>query len=284
MVKGIFFLNDFREEAVDKALGLGVNAVFVDYKKLSANLISKLHRSGIKVFAAIGVFNTSCPDEQKVWQEKLSNINNTLLKFKVDGIFLDSIRFPTHWEVPKPQFLDHSNCSVCVEKFRTDTGSREPKGEVWVEWKCQQITSFVAETAKIIQSSGRKIDLGLFAVPWTKSDFDGAIRKVVGQDFERLLTYVDVFSPMTYHKMCGRPVDWIAETVQYFHQLTGKPVLPLVQTENKPTAIPVEEFRQSLNAATRAPSEGVIVFFLEDLLAQPKKLDIVAERFPLKKF
>lgn len=279
VVKGIFFLNDFREEAVDKALGLGVSAVFVDYKKLNTSSIDKLHHSSIKVSAAIGIFGESCPGDQKVWREKLDEIEHTLLKFEVDGIFLDSTRFSTRWEVPKPQFLDHSNCSVCVRRFRADTGLKEPKGDVWVEWKCQQITSFVAETAKIIQSSGRKIELGLFAVPWTKSDFDGAIRKVIGQDFERLLTYVNVFSPMTYHKMCGRPVAWIAETVQYFHELTGKPVLPLVQTENKPTAISVEEFRQSLNAAARPPSEGVIVFFLEDLLAQPGKLNAVAEVF-----
>lgn len=307
MIKGIFILQDFNREVTKQALELGANAVFVGHKKLDGNLVKRLHRSGVKVFAEVGLFVGEelwekfpdshpvdsknqkigkedwyagiCPNHPQVRKEKLEEVEKIISDFEVDGVWLDFIRYPTHWEVPSPKLLDVCYCPNCLEKFAGDTGSKDPKGEIWTWWKCDQITNFVAEAADIVRSSKREIQLGLFAVPWTKRDFDVAIRKVVGQDFERLLTYVDVVSPMTYHKMCGRDVSWIADTVRYFHKLTGKPVLPLIQTENKPTAISVEEFQQSLSAAARPPSEGVIVFFLEDLLKQPEKLEVVKDVF-----
>ncbi len=282
VVKGIFVGHDFNEEIVEQVLNLGADIVFVGHEKLDRELIEKLHQSGARVFAAIGVFGGVCSNHPQVRQEKLREIEKIVSDFEIDGVWLDSIRYPTRWEVPNPKLLDNSRCPICLEKFATDTGLKNPEGEIWVRWRCEQITNFVAEASRIVKSPRKDVTLGLFAVPWTENDFDEAITKIIGQDFKGLSKYVDIFSPMTYHKMCGRDVSWIAETVRYFRSVTRKPVLPLVQTENKPTKISPEEFRQSLESAVQKPSEGVTIFFLEDLIVQPEKLKVVCEVFGKK--
>jgi uncharacterized lipoprotein YddW (UPF0748 family) len=309
-MKSIFVGHSFDGQAVERVSKLGADAVFIGHKKLNNRLTERLHRSGTKVFAEVGLFAGEefwkkfsksrpidskgqkikkedwyagvCPNHHGVRQEKLREIEKILSNFELDGVWLDFIRYPTHWEVPHPRLLDTCYCQNCLEKFRKDTGLSNPEGEPWIRWRCKQVTDFVAAVHTIIRSSKSDSRLGIFAVPWTENDFGGAITKIIGQDFKSLSKYIDVFSPMTYHKMCGRDIGWITKTVRYFYSLTGKPVLPLVQTENKPVPISPGEFRQSIECALKEPSKGVIVFFLEDLLAQPKKLKVVREVFKRK--
>jgi len=119
----------------------------------------------------------------------------------------------------------------------------------------------------------------MFAVPWRETDFNGTIKKVTGQDFKSLAKYIDVFSPMVYHKMCGQPTKWIHEIVGYMDKLTGKPILPIIQTEDKPEEISGKEFKEGVNRAIRKPSQGAIIFFLEDLLKDKSKVEVVKEIF-----
>ena len=69
----------------------------------------------------------------------------------------------------------------------------------WTAWRCEQITSWVAEARAVLKRIRPDGILGLFGVPWRLADHNGAIRKIVGQDYRALSQYVDVFSPMVYH-------------------------------------------------------------------------------------
>jgi hypothetical protein len=146
----------------------------------------------------------------------------------------------------------------------------------WTGWKCQQVTDFVRQARNILDNAPRRVLLGLFGVPWRLTDFDGAIRHVIGQDYRALSTYVDVFSPMVYHKLCGKDVPWIAQITKWIWEETGKTVLPIVQAVDEPEPLNSQEFRHVLKTAlATSGSQGTIIFNLSAL--SPEKVGVVKE-------
>lgn len=236
-----------------------------------------------------------CPTHEGVRKEKLERIQE-LVKEDINGIFLDFICYPTKWEEPEPYILDTCYCPRCLKLFEEYIG--EPIQGVggegtklentalhidgsyyheWLEFKTNTVTSFVSEVSKIIKQSAN-ISLGMFAVPWDDSEYGSAIKRIVGQDLMKLSGYIDIFSPMLYHKMCGKDVSWIKDKVDYFWQI-GKPFLPLIQTEPKPMEIFLDEFKQAILYATEKPSQGVCIFFLDDLIKHKELFDYTKEYF-----
>jgi hypothetical protein len=103
--------------------------------------------------------------------------------------------------------------------------------------------------------------------------------KVIGQDYRALGRYVDVFSPMVYHTMCGYPVEWIGAVTQEVYALSGKRVWPIVQAVDEPVPLSVEEYGQALDVVLNEPTaDGVLVFTLESALAE-EKLAVTQTRF-----
>ncbi|HLB51723.1 hypothetical protein A3B64_04460 [candidate division WWE3 bacterium RIFCSPLOWO2_01_FULL_37_24] len=246
---------------------------------------------------ARGWYYGVCPSHEGVRNECLQNVK-ALLERDLNGIWLDFIRYPTKWEEPEPYILDVCYCDRCLKKFSEYLG--EPiEGNTledkvllidgsyyieWIEFKTEMITSMVREVRKLIDDHNRnvqndkKVKLGFFAIPWQDKEHSAGIKRIVAQDFGALSTLVDIYSPMLYHKMCGKEVSWIKEMVNYFWEV-GKPQLPLIQTEPRESEIKVDEFKQALDFAGASPSTGVCVFFLEDLMKQPEKFDTVKEYF-----
>ncbi|KKU49352.1 MAG: hypothetical protein UX79_C0003G0026 [candidate division WWE3 bacterium GW2011_GWB1_47_11] len=232
-----------------------------------------------------------CPTHPGVRKDVLEKIKS-LTKLGVDGIWLDFIRYPSKWEEPRPYILDTCYCPRCMSLFEEFIGEKLVAANLeelallidgsyyheWLQFKAGQITSLVKETRKLIDESGKKITLGLFAVPWRENEYGAGIKRIVAQDFGALAELVDVFSPMLYHKMCGKDVAWIKEMVAYFWHV-NKQFLPLIQTESRVAEITAHEFEQALCNASASPSMGVCVFFLEDLLKQPEKSNIVKDYF-----
>lgn len=254
MTRGIFVTERINESKIRLLEKLGVNAVFVNRKNISLSGIKRLRGSSIKVFIEIGVFTGgACPNHQQVRRDKLGEVKEVMERLNPDGIWLDFIRFPCHWEVPRPDLTEFSE-------------------DDWTDRKCPQITNFVEKTKRIVKKANRDALLGIFTVPWRKQDYKGAIQKVIGQDFSALARHADVFSPMTYHRMCGRPVGWIADIVRYMNKVTGKIVLPIIQTENKPAKFGSQELERAIKSAFQS-SSGVVIFFLEDLLKDKDKLN-----------
>jgi hypothetical protein len=102
--------------------------------------------------------------------------------------------------------------------------------------------------------------IGLFGVPWRAEDHGGAITAILGQDYRKLGPHVDMLSPMAYHRMQGRGAAWIAGITRHLHQLTQRPVLPVVQACSVPDRLDDAEFSAAVRQALAAPSSGVIVF------------------------
>lgn len=226
--------------------------------------------------------NPSVPAvRQGLWEA----LEKLLAEHALDGVWLDFIRWPCHWESPHPYLPRTSFDAGTLTRFRQDTGIEIPTtdppaaaqallgryGAAWTAWRCDQITSWVAEARAILERTRPGALLGLFGLPWRRSDHGGAILNVVGQDYRALGPYVDVFSPMVYHAMCGQPVEWIGAVTREIQALGGKPVWPIIQSVDEPRPLPAAEYDRALDIALNHPaSEGVLVFTLKGALEEAR--------------
>ena len=297
----------------------GTNAVFGGYQEPA--FVEAVHQAGLKIYAEFGCFmgeawwqkvpasrpitETGQPLAKEKWycglnpttpqlrQERLAALEQLLTTYDLDGVWLDFIRWPCHWEVIKPYRPHTSFDPDTLACFSRDTGLELPPGDpgrlaqilltehgpAWTKWRCRQITAWVAEAKAVLQRVKPEGRLGLFGVPWRLADFDSAILKVIGQDYRALGQYVDVFSPMVYHAMCGRSPDWIRSVTAEIHTLSGKPVWPIIQSVDKPRALSADEYGQALDVALHSPeAEGVLVFHMEGAL-NPEKLAVTKRKF-----
>lgn len=303
MTKGLFA--QLTKHEICKVKKLGFNSIFTSHKNVNSELINGLSDLGFEINIEITLFSGKdwwerypnsipidrqgqpldpinwyhgvCPNHPQVRQELLEEIKNLVKNYSFDGLYLDFIRYPCHWEIVRGDSItEYCFCSNCLKKYRQQMGG-DPEGDNWYQWKCQQITDFVKQVYQIIEGSNKNIKLGLFAVPWRDQDYNNAITEIIGQDFGQLSQYVDVFSPMTYHLLTGNKPSWINEIVVYFAQQTDKPVLPLVQTMDEPKRLTNKSFRRSIEYAQKSPSKGVIIFHWQDLVKKDDKLEIVEE-------
>jgi hypothetical protein len=220
-----------------------------------------------------------------VRQKLLDALEQLLAEHTLDGIWLDFIRWPCHWEGAEP-YLPRTSFDVgTLRRFRQDTGIEVPEegaiaaaqilltryAEEWTAWRCEQVTSWVEEAKAVLRRVRPDALLGLFGLPWRLGDHGGAILNVIGQDYRAMGATVDVFSPMVYHAMCGQPVDWIGEVTAEIQALSDKPVWPIIQSVDEPRPLPAEEYSQALDIAlNHVASDGVLVFHLKGALNEAK--------------
>jgi hypothetical protein len=293
-------------QIVQELKGRGVNALFGDYR--NKEMIKALHKNNMYFFVEISIFvgknywekypesrpiNAKgekiskikwyaglCPNQEDLRKEKVAKIKQLITDYEVDGIWLDFIRYPCHWEVPEPVLEQTCFCDECLMIFQKETKISIPQNlkttknkaewllkeheKDWTEWKCRRITSLVKDVRKIIKQNKPEVILAMFTVPWKTGDHNNAIKKIIGQDYSALAEYVDIFSPMVYHKMCSRSKKWIADITDYVAQLTGKDVLPIIQTRD----IAEQEFSKMLDTVTGSKAKGVIIFNSRHLLPE----------------
>lgn len=303
-MKAVFLIDKINKEKIKTLLDLGASGVFVNWRNVTSGMIETLHRQNLKVFTEVGIFAGEellqkykdawpidkkgkklegkryggvCPNHPKIRQEKLKLIEDLITNLDLDGLWLDFIRYPCHWEtVRNKNITEYCYCTNCLKNFKK---SQLP----WVVWKCQQITDFVEQTKNLLTKHHKEMLLGMFSVPWKENEFGRGISRVIGQDFKLLSSLIDVFSPMVYQKFCGRKVGWISEIVKYMSNLTKRPIWPIIQTEEYAGEISPAEFKDEVDKALKSPSDGAIVFFLEDLIKDKIKTKIIKERFNERK-
>jgi hypothetical protein len=224
-----------------------------------------------------------CPTHEGWRRSRLDLLASWLEKFRgasaIDGVWLDFIRYPGRWEQGAPDIPDTCYCPRCLGKFQADSGVRvvdeaktvAEKAEwiqknarlPWMAWKKEQVASFAREAKQLIaQPAGEhRILLGAFVVPWRKSDHNGAISFHLAQDAKLLADSIDIFSPMVYHRMVERPVDWVGEITDYYAEMTGREVWPIIQADK----VGEEEFGQVVKTVSRPSAQGLLVFKHSDL-------------------
>ena len=225
------------------------------------------------------------PAIPQVRRRQLEALETLFATYDLDGVWLDFVRWPCHWEVPHPRLPRTSFDPRTLRQFCIDTGLQVPVDDAkraaqvlsehypieWREWRCVQITSWVAQARDVVRRVRPNALLGLFGVPWRLADYQGAILDIVGQDYRALGQFVDVFSPMVYHAMCGFSVEWIGQVMEEVKRLSGKPVWPIIQSVDEPQPLLPAEYEAALEVALCHPaSDGALVFTLKGALDEAK--------------
>ncbi|HSX39328.1 MAG TPA: hypothetical protein VLI92_01935 [Candidatus Saccharimonadales bacterium] len=308
MHKSVFSLLPLTSENLEAAKELNLNSIFIISENVSDDSLHKLRTTlgtAVEIYGVVTCFEGKdllekfpdakpveatgkdtlggiCPTHEGIRNAIVETASDLLLK-DINGIWLNHIRYPSSWESAEPNIMDTCYCDRCLRKFSEYLGepivgqTLEEKvllidGSYYIEWlefKSLQITSLVKEIRDLITASGKKIKLGLFAVPWEDKEYGAGIKRIIAQDFAALVPLVDILSPGLYHKMCGKDVEWIKQKVNYFWE-TGIPQLPIIQSAE----ISDEEFKKAIDYAGSPPSSGVCIYNLEDLMKQPQKLEL----------
>ncbi len=314
------FANQPPTEQVALLQSWGNTAVFGGHQ--NPEFVEAVHAAGMKIHAEFGCFvgadwweNLPAsrpitakgePLEKEDWycgvnptipqvrQERLAALEKLLADVRLDGVWLDFVRWPCHWESSAPYLPRTSFDPNTLARFSRDTGIELLQGNVpsvartllerhateWTAWRCAQITSWVAEARTVLDRVRPDAIMGLFGVPWRLADHDGAILDVIGQDYRALGRYVDVFSPMVYHRMCGQPPEWVGEVVEEIHELSGRPVWPIIQSVDAPTPLSAQEYGQALDVALHnSASDGVLVFTMKGVLLDEAKFAVTKAKF-----
>ncbi len=219
-----------------------------------------------------------CPTHKDYRTQRLTLLETWLKDggqdWPIDGVWLDFIRYPGRWEQAEPDIPDTCYCERCLKQFQDESGINIPENLTtvvqkadwiqdtkpleWMNWKKEQIVSFVRETRSLIDTfaADRNFKLGVFLVPWFKSDHSTMLSSHIAQDAELFAPYTDVFSPMVYHEMVGQSVNWIGEISDYFSEMTGKTLWPIIQSHD----ISGEEFGKVIDAVSRSDADGLLVY------------------------
>lgn len=242
--------------------------------------------------------NGICPAQRWYWPRVQRTIGQRL-DAGYDGVWLDFIRFSGHWEQAQPRLERTCFCDSSLADFARSTGLTFPSdltdalrdnGEdstktrkrenaakaawilanhrtAWRNYNTNLIAEFTRQARETVVKKNANALLGLFLVPWERSESGFAILEL-GQDYRKLREHADVFSPMLYHELCGREVEWIARFVKYAAQETGKPVWPIIQCDLGPDhRVSDDTFAAAVLSASDSPAQGMIIFNHKALVA-----------------
>ena len=258
----------------------GVNALLTESNSYHEAVISAAHEVGFRFYAGIACFSDHATNFRKVverpdlwpvletgerrpqmeWyvgitptdrghqREILSTIHSVAATYPIDGLFLDFVRWPLHWEIElrpnHPQPPDSSFDTGTLAIFEHATGVRLPPDTVptrvradwvrerhpreWVEFKCKVVSEFVAEARAILKAARQNAQLGLFIVP----DVDGRTEALTGQRLGDLTPLADFVAPMLYHNILLRSSSWISEALAPIVRVAGQKTLPVLQVDS----------------------------------------------------
>jgi len=247
-----------------------------------------------------------CPNRKNYKRNHLEYLKSLVEELSPNGISIDFIRYFVFWEKVYP---DHSildlpqTCfdDTCLTTFTAKYDIRYPenvdnrKEKVnyileqldleWTDFKVNTITSYVQEITQTLNKIDPSLRFNLHFVPWKDTDFNGAIRKVAGQDLNILSPLVDYISPMCYTHMLKRPPDFVHDIVLNFYDRNAThKILPSIQVSRAylDSSFSVEEFEIALRSSLEPPSWGVIFWSWEALEKDPEKLEIVKNAITIK--
>jgi hypothetical protein len=279
-----------REITANVDLGLFAGATLRDAFPGSAPIDERGEPMGVD-----GWYTPVCPSDERVRAKHLADLALLLERHGdlLSSVWLDFIRYPMRWEVERPRLVQTCFCDRCLGAFLGEPGrayTREERAvatrailaeraDSWAAWKCGRIAGFVRGIADLVRARRPRLRIGLFALPWRLADHGGAIRTIVGQDIALLGQIVDLISPMVYHRLCHRPVPWIAEVVGEARERSSAPVLPVVQSLDLPEPLPDEEFAEALAVARCSSDQGVMVFDLGSVAGSAARVRAARDAF-----
>ena len=189
----------------------GINAIFAEADHYRRDIIQMVQNSGMRFFGGLSCFNNNdtlaeypklhpvsrdgrrrpqmnwyigiTPSYQAYAQARLDALKQITSSYPLDGIWLDFIRWPLHWELElredTPAPLEASFDDHTLSRFADYAGVDIPAGttsqkadwilhrhkDEWIDFKCRIITDFVARAKAIVDTHLVGKPLGLDVVP-----------------------------------------------------------------------------------------------------------------------
>ena len=239
----------------------------------------------------------TCPDFKA---ERRQHLKSILKQFKVDGVFLDYLHWHAQFETPEPILPETCFCERCIDLFSNKYNIDIPKENIsdisnhilsfhekeWRDWRRSILTDWIIDLKQILKSHQPESLLGLFYCAWYPDEYDSALYRILGIDLNDFVREADVLSPMLFHHMKDRPVNWIGEYTTWLDsvsnsiRLENKPkIWPIVQAHNNPGEISPEEFREAMLQGSSFPSSGIMMFSDGALLQDPRKIEIIRKLY-----
>lgn len=250
-----------------------VNAIFAEADQYRQDIIQIARDQGLRFMGGLTCFNNNdalarnpdlhpilrdgrrrrrmrwyygiTPSCQSYAQRRLDVLEQMTQTFSLDGIWLDFIRWPLHWErelrddTPAPleasfddytlrRFAEFADVAIPAGATRqkADWILRTHRGE-WIDFKCKIITDFVAQAKMIVDRHMAGKPLGLDIVPAKSAERE----RLLGQGLHELSAHADYISPMLYHHVLGFSTDWMAEILDDMAAQSDKPLVPFVQVD-----------------------------------------------------
>ena len=235
-----------------------------------------------------------CPSSIEFMTHQQNELKRVIETIQPDGVSLDFIRFFVFWEMISKnetdglvqscfdgrclhRFAKEMEIALPVELEDVSEKSRwilETNLETWTDWKCGVIKTAVNQLTSHARTINPQLKLGLHSVPWLINDYDGAVKKIAGQNLSQLAPYVDFITPMCYSHMVKENPGWVHDIVVGQTKQGGIPVLPSIQVEKtyRNETFAVDEFALAIEAALQPPSEGILYWSWEALAQSPAKL------------
>jgi hypothetical protein len=285
-IVGAFVFPDFwtssfdARESLASLRGYGVTAIMTESDDCDPAAIDQTHDAGLRFYAGIACFSDHAsnfsllnerpelwpiledgsrrqqlewyvgmtPTDRRRQEDVLANIGAVARAHPIDGLFLDFVRWPLHWEIElrpgRPRALDSSFDATSLARFEAAAGVAPAPGlgvtaekaawirrqrlRQWVDFKCKVVTDFVGEARSVLKRVRPDAELGIYVVP----EVNGLAEPLTGQRVADLAPLVDWVAPMLYHNILLQPPSWIGSALADIVKLAGSKVLPVVQADS----------------------------------------------------
>lgn len=314
------------DATMSKLAGFGVTAIFTEAEAYRDDLIEQAHRWGLLWIGGVACFSDHAnghrllTDRPEIWPidetgqriapiewylgitpsfedhraARIALMERIVRRHDLDGIFLDFVRWPVHWElafrpgagpIRQASFDQHTlarferSAGIRIPSSCSDTAARAAwilrhHFAAWVDFKCAMITDFVRDAAVAIRGAAdRDFMLGLFALPVPSP----AREAIAGQRLGDLARHVDIIAPMAYHAMLDRPASWVGGVIEEA-SLEAADVLPVLQVDSADGAtsgadwgppVSPDEWDEVVRVALAVPGvRGLIAFLGTSLLRE----------------
>jgi hypothetical protein len=238
-----------------------------------------------------------CPSRTAYRKNKIDEAADLVRKLQPDGLSIDFIRQFVFWEMVYPDrpaesidmacFCDSCIGSYCMKNNITlpDTCATTAQkaafilnshSDSWNDYRCDLIASMTKEITGKVHIIKPDVKINVHAVPWRDTDFDGANIRIAGQDLIKIAPYTDYISPMCYSQMLKRDAGWITSVVAEMDSKAPGKILPSIQVYPYyiDGSFTVEDFRRCVEAALRAPSQGVVFFSWPLFEKDPERMNL----------
>lgn len=327
------------QETLKLLADMGVNTICTESTEYRDDLIEVCHRLGLKFFGGISCFSDHAHQQQIVYDRPelwpigedgqrrpqmewylgvtptYEDYNEALLQLAekivqshdLDGLFLDFIRWPVHWELEmRPgamRPLQYSFDANTLALFSTETGILLPRHLTetkdiarwildnhqldWVNFKCRTITRLVARFAERLRAIRREaFTLGLYSLPMPENDLEA----IAGQRLRDLAGYVDLIAPMAYHAIVHQPPSWVEQVVSTATHAAYGQVIPVLQVDSSEGAemgadwgppISTDELDGLLDRVLNMPGLQGLVSFTGTALFRDGRGELLKKRLKL---